>query len=587
MMAASPKRPQRFLPRALAACLLVVLGIAPVRPGPNPLPQKEQEDVNEALDMGAVYLQKNQQLDGSWATEKEGHRVAYAALPGLTLLECGVSAKDNVVQKAARFVRTNWAKLKDTYDVSLAILFLDRLGDRKDKALIQVLALRLIAGQTPTGGWSYVVPVLNGYDHKELLSVLRKLKAQSPPVESRDLVNQDRFRFGTGRCIKMAEGIAPDDESAKDIGTPKKPVRSVKKGRPKKVVIPARMRSLPVLRDPTKLALQDPDKKTDAPFFGTTDNSNTQFAILALWAARRHGVPIDRTLKLIAQRFETSQNADGGWGYRYKKGGGEGGGPPMIACGLLGLAVGHGLTEAKDQQKQGPQVVKGFVALANHIGKPANKMRNLPMQNLYFLWSLERVGMLYDLKTIGDKDWYRWGAEILVANQKGDGNWDKGGYPGASPTIDTCLALLFLKRVNLAKDLTEKLPDSKDLTKKIADQIPPKPTEKEKPKPPTKFPETQDTTKQEPTPPKGNPDPSSKDLKPQPKPETSSAADNKDEGKKEEGGGGSLWGVLFAILGVLLLVAAGLFLFLRPGAAAEAEPPPKRKKKKRSPPKDV
>ena len=30
------------------------------------------------------------------------------------------------------------------------------------------------------------------------------------------------------------------------------------------------------------------------------------------------------------------------------------------------------------------------------------------MQEMYFLWSVERVAMLYDLKTIGGRDWYAW-----------------------------------------------------------------------------------------------------------------------------------------------------------------------------------
>jgi hypothetical protein len=79
------------------------------------------------------------------------------------------------------------------------------------------------------------------------------------------------------------------------------------------------------------------------------------------------------------------------------------------------------------------------------------------MQNLYFLWSLERVGVLYDLPLIGDKDWYRWGAEILVANQQPQGSWTNGGYAGAEPPIDTSLALLFLKRAILVQHLGKKL----------------------------------------------------------------------------------------------------------------------------------
>ena len=61
--------------------------------------------------------------------------------------------------------------------------------------------------------------------------------------------------------------------------------------------------------------------------------------------------------------------------------------------------------------------------------------------------------MAYGLTTIGNKDWYAWGAQMLVASQGPDGTWE--GEHG--PEIDTCFALLFLRRVNLAKDLSASL----------------------------------------------------------------------------------------------------------------------------------
>src|SRR5262249_45899420 len=79
------------------------------------------------------------------------------------------------------------------------------------------------------------------------------------------------------------------------------------------------------------------------------DNSNTQFAILALWVGRRHGMPVDQALARVDMRFRTSQNADGGWGYRYTAHTGRPGKgnstPTMTCAGLLGLAVSHGILQ--------------------------------------------------------------------------------------------------------------------------------------------------------------------------------------------------------------------------------------------------
>jgi hypothetical protein len=70
--------------------------------------------------------------------------------------------------------------------------------------------------------------------------------------------------------------------------------------------------------------------------------------------------------------------------------------------------------------------------------------------DLYFLWSLERMAVAYDLKTVGKRDWYAFGAPIIVACQSADGGW-REAFPGGP---DTAFALLFLRRANLFLDLS-------------------------------------------------------------------------------------------------------------------------------------
>ena len=167
----------------------------------------------------------------------------------------------------------------------------------------------------------------------------------------------------------------------------------------------------------------------------------------------------------MAKRFQVSQTPAGGWAYPYqpKPKGGET--PTMTGAGLLGLAVGHGLTAglqgtAPEKVGEDPQVEKGMKVLGDFIGKAhgRGKRRVRPLErNYYFLWSVERVGMLYGRKNMGDKEWYPWGVEDLLEMQEDDGGWRQGSYFGAQPAIDTSFALLFLKRANLAKDLSNKL----------------------------------------------------------------------------------------------------------------------------------
>ncbi len=519
------KRPILVL-TLLASFLLAVESSA----GPLPLPADLQRKVDRAIDSGVIFLKS-----GMWPVD-QNHLVGYAALPGLTLLECGVPTSDPAVQQAAKFVRMAAPQIDKTYEIALSILFLDKLGEKqKDEPIIQMLALRLIAGQTPTGGWSYKCPILTKDDSKLLLTTLKKL--DNPilfnPVTTAQAVNTPPNTANTTAGVGTTPNnstnpntsliTAPTTQGSASAGpstsasTPGLPLKEGQNqavlkhlvGPPthlgqstaagsrnwawcikmddsaallaepikKKVVIPGKFRGLPVFNMPGFVPLIDPEHKDHEPVWGTTDNSNSQFAVLALWAARRHQVPMFWTLNLVAMRYYSSQNADGSWGYHYRFGGGDPERPPMTCVGLLGLAVAHGLAhdlDTKVLQDQDPWIIKGLAALSKNVGTPTGRDVNLPMANLYFLWSVERVGVLYDLPTIGKKDWYRWGAEILVANQSQDGKWEKSDYWGATPAINTCLALLFLKRANLTTDLASVIPFKADaLADEVAKKIDP------------------------------------------------------------------------------------------------------------------
>jgi hypothetical protein len=518
---------------------LIALGLllltASLTPGQRlPLPAHEQEEIDRVIDRGVAYLKKKQQKNGTWADphanwagaqlHKHYYAVGCTALPALTLLECGVPASDPIVQQAAQFVRSKAAGIDRTYELSLAILFLDRLGDPKDKQLIQTFALRLIAGQSATGGWGYRCPLFGTKSQMELLTALRHLDpavddkpgvagqvgkkpgemapiaraGADPSLESmtaqpgnpslsgsiRHDSPSDNKRLKT--LVPAVEG--PDAQTlplAKPIGKADGASKA-KTEQPKSTMpytIPERIKLLPVIRDAAMHGLQDPLQKPDDLILTTTDNSNTQFAVMALWRAQQYEAPTKRSLNLIVSRYQNSQNADGSWGYYYRFGGGAGPLPfptpnAMTCAGLIGLAVGHGLAQARQagQPVQDAQIVKGLIALGNSVGQPVDHPGMVPMQSLYFLWSLERVAVLYDLPTIGGKDWYRWGAQGLLRNQQSEGFWAGDLFIGFNPTVDTCLALLFLKRANLVKDLTAKLTFSAaDLNSSIMEKGTPPP----------------------------------------------------------------------------------------------------------------
>jgi hypothetical protein len=138
----------------------------------------------------------------------------------------------------------------------------------------------------------------------------------------------------------------------------------------------------------------------------------------------------------------------------------------MTCAGVLGLSVAHGMT-LMSGKPPGPNArptldpVKdvnlrnALARIARNVDNPPS-LRKLPVpklkeKDIYFLWSLERIMVAMDKDKIGGKDWHNWGAELLFANQGSDGRWNaEFGASGA----DTCFALLFLVKANLANDLT-------------------------------------------------------------------------------------------------------------------------------------
>jgi hypothetical protein len=447
----------------------------PVSADRSTLPRELQEEVNRAIDKGVAFLKKTQLLNGTW---ENNHQVGMAALPGLTLLECGVKADDPAVQKAAKYVREHAMKQNHsaTYECSLALLFLDRLGDPKDKPLIRSLALRIVAGQQSDGGWTYELPQLSTKEERPLMEFLEKTR----PERKMDLMVRNKGD-------KLDSSIKSDERKSLDgyyeALDAKKPTKGggnlkefdndAKKPKPisqeeaKKALdkLPLQVKNAPAVIEPAKVPPSKPMQRA-------SDNSNTQFAMLALWAARRHDVPLERSLDAVGRRFKDSQSDQGTWGYHAAKF--AGGTPAMTGAGLLGLAVGHGSATDPDRKfkVKDPQIDKGLKALGQHVGKPLGKAaieqkknnkgrivlkrQNAPI-NLYFLWTVERVGVLYGIHELDGKDWYLWGVELLLPVQADEGSWAQGGYPGPTKHCDTSFALLFLKRANLAKDLTQRL----------------------------------------------------------------------------------------------------------------------------------
>lgn len=233
------------------------------------------------------------------------------------------------------------------------------------------------------------------------------------------------------------------------------------------------------------------------------DNSNTQYALLGLKSAARMGVTVPNdVLKKAALYFVNSQEVEsseieiditkfgeekkeekqdgktgaktvkekenpGGWKYFIQT-------PPgtpssgfadlkyaaMTCAGLSSLIIcqselsfNKGLD--KDLNNKIEKAKKRGLAW---IQKYFTVRANVPGGHfftkfyLYYLYSIERVSVLYGIQKYGAHDWYFEGAALLVNSQNPDGSWIS--QDGLSIS-DTALGLLFLKRATIPVGIVE------------------------------------------------------------------------------------------------------------------------------------
>ncbi len=187
------------------------------------------------------------------------------------------------------------------------------------------------------------------------------------------------------------------------------------------------------------------------------DNSNTQFAVLALHEAERVGAQVDpQTWRLAADYWKRIQEPNGSWGYQ--PGLPSTGSMTAAGIGAWVIAAGH-VAQPSARVENGaaqcclpPSADDVLQRAVGWMGRNFSVTRNpgqggVGMWHLYYLYGLERVGRLTAHRMIGDHDWYREGAEFLVSHQDPfSHHWQGRGHAEDQPHIATALALLFLSK---------------------------------------------------------------------------------------------------------------------------------------------
>ncbi len=365
----------------LVAVCIFVLGSA--------APAQEQAKIDQAIRRGIEYLK---------TAGSPGHEHSKATHSDELLLYTFIIA--DVPPGNPRFKALLERVLADephqVYKVALQAMALEELDRVKYQNRIAWCAQHLIDNQCQNGQWSYGSPT------------------PAPKDLPAGVASDDRPKPATG---------------ARDFGA------SVRKEKPKVV---------------RKLAIK---KQRDGGASG--DNSNTQYAALGLRACYDAGIMIpEETIALAVKWLQESAHAPEGnkvganavgtgpgeapgnpqgWGY---KGAGEGEAYGSMTAGATGAITIYDYMTKKDWKKN-PLAKNGVAWLTSHYDIDSNPGKGNAWL-YYYLYGLERVGMLYDVKLLGNHDWYQEGAKYLLEKQGGNGAWNA--------EWDTCFAILFLKK---------------------------------------------------------------------------------------------------------------------------------------------
>ena len=415
-------------------------------------------EIETARLKGMEYLKNEQFDDGSW--EFEGHDVGITSLCAMALIENGMPISDPVIEKAHRFVQKEMEGVKGTYDIALAILFLSRVGDRDNRPKIRDLAARLIAGQTIEGGWGYTCPLANA----GILSSSGEKPKLQPGIgdnsctqfavlglwvssrwgvditETMSLVG-DRF-LETQRedggwpyaCEEWTKLVA----DAEDGEGKKTPAAEEKEGE----------------SEPKKKKKKEKGKEKDKP------------AVANVQPGANNAPPGGASaLPGTLPGANGGPGAAAGAASDYQPSS-----PSMTFAGLFCLTVSRA-TVIRNDKKTRVDAKPGAAAPADAAGKGDTLLSDPAFTDglkkagefaaslsvgsaRYFMWSVERMGVVLGMEKFGETEWFKQGSTALLASQEKDGSWKNESW---GSECDTSFAILFLRKANLGSDISRLL----------------------------------------------------------------------------------------------------------------------------------
>lgn len=407
--------PQRLGLLLLPVALCVIAATASARdkvpPGAKKLeryPPSFRLAVEQSIAEGVRCLKTLQRGDGTWGRPDDVQRMGHTALPLLTLLKAGVPRDDAQVARA--FAALRKMPLDKVYSVALYMMAI--------QATYQ--------------------PKLDTWDTDVGRDRAKRVK---PKEVLKRLSKQDREALAAGaeflRKAQNASGLwhydvkAAATDAAHDLSNAQYGLLGLRAAMDCGLKVPAK-----IWRDALKglLALQDV-KGPEVELLEQVIRG--KYVMRSKAPARARGFHYNRRRKHgpLGENTLWESPATGS----------------MTTAGIACIAIcSEGLWRSRrfkgaDRKRAANAIRDGLAWMQEHFSVSENVGHPNKSHHHYYLYGLERMGMLTGRRWIREHDWYKEGADLLMDTQQPV----KGGWGGH---VETSFAVLFLKRATRGSD---------------------------------------------------------------------------------------------------------------------------------------
>ncbi|MEZ0231116.1 MAG: prenyltransferase/squalene oxidase repeat-containing protein [Planctomycetota bacterium] len=419
---------------------------------------------SRALDKGIEWLKKQQQPDGTWDYDDKPFAIAglkhmvsgCTALACYALLKAGVEPTDGRIDKAFGAIRK--APLEQTYAVGCILLAIEARynweppfweerrgegtvekgpGPRKvappgpDMDLAKKCVEFLVKTQRPEGSWRYEPSAGSPAQRNDASHPQYALLGLDAAERIGIKVPKDTYAKAIDYFLKGQEASGPEVASFS---------------------IPGADLSFAELKKVEK-ELREKIRKIEADFKGkkaggTNKAGHTEkdeLDVVKREASEKAFKTSEKPKQLHARGWSYQPGGDEDWKTRTTG--------SMTTSGLAALLVCKGQldgTPAFDKQRDAVNTAirDGFAWMAANFTVENNPgvASTVAQHHYYYMYGLERAGMIGLVEKFGDKDWYAEGSSMFLGAQEEDGSFNARGKGTCGPVVDTCFALLFLSK---------------------------------------------------------------------------------------------------------------------------------------------